>query len=193
MTRQPPFELKVAAEGKEFKYKTSTKKEIRMAYRACHRLLKKGNYSARESILKQLYQWQEVTEQGRFSHRSLNTKEIEKMAQSKSAVVGAHSHTHSCLARLSYQEQMDEIKKSKTILENKISRKITHFAYPFGGQSDFNDDTVRIVKELGFEMVFANVYGQAHKWTDNFRVPRILVRNWDFDAFQKKLEQFFKF
>lgn len=61
--------------------------------------------------------------------------------------VGAHTHTHPQLDMISHAEARYEIERSKTILEQKLGRRVESFAYPNG----YYTRSVRdLVQEAGF-------------------------------------------
>ena len=128
----------------------------------------------------------------RSTYRSLSFQELQQMNNSDSVVIGAHTHTHPSLGALSYNEQLQEIKTSKEILENLLQEKIVHFSFPFGTRADFNTDTISICKSLQFEMVAANHPYIVHKNTNIFQFPRFVVRNWDIDKFKNEARQLVK-
>jgi hypothetical protein len=47
---------------------------------------------------------------------------------------------------------------------------------------------VSIVREVGFSGACSNHPGVVKPWTDCFRIPRNLVRDWDADTFAARLE-----
>ena len=112
------------------------------------------------------------------------------MDSSESALIGAHTHLHPSLGALSADEQLAEIRQSKEILEETLGREVTHFSYPFGTDRDYNEDTLQIVRDLGFEFVAANYPAVVNKCSDRLRFPRYLVRDWGIDEFSKQLKSF---
>ncbi len=155
--------------------------------------MRRSKSKLQEKILANLIAWAGLNTQGRASHQSLNSEEIKKMSDSKSATIGAHTHTHTQLSLYSPKEQYYEIKQSKDILESITGRPVKYFSYPFGSQADYNFHTIRICKDLGFDICCSNFHFQVHKWTDRFQVPRILIRDWDVDTFKSRLKFFFKY
>ena len=85
----------------------------------------------------------------------MTDKEIKLMSKSNSAIIGAHTHTHSLLSLYDYEGQYNDVKKSKDLLEKWTGQKIRYFSYPFGEKRDYNKETLRVCKELGFDMAFA--------------------------------------
>ena len=115
--------------------------------------------------------------------------ELKKMYASKSAVVGAHTFSHSPLSLFKKDEQLNEMKKSKDFLEELLNTKIEHASYPFGSKKDFNNDSIEVCKELNFKMTCANYYNQVHTWSNIHELPRVLVRDWNLNEFKKRMER----
>ena len=64
-------------------------------------------------------------------------------------IIGSHSVSHRVLSRLSYADQMREIKDSFEFLENLLNQKYKSFCYPYGYKSSYNKDTLDILIKLG--------------------------------------------
>lgn len=129
--------------------------------------------------------------ENRKTHRSMSTEELKKMAQSPAACIGAHTVGHPSLAALSKEAQMLEIKSSKEFLEELLGTQMIHFSYPFGTKQDYNDDSISICKDLGFELVAANYPYIVNRKSNALAYPRFLVRNWEVDQFKNELEAFY--
>jgi len=61
--------------------------------------------------------------------------------------IGAHSYHHTSLKSLSFEEQKEDIERSRNIIESIVNSKVETFSYPFG---DYNHNTTRVLKNLGF-------------------------------------------
>ena len=154
-------------------------------------VLRAINSSVREEKINELAQIFNSF-QGRATHRAMTFQELKNMSVSESAVIGAHTHLHPSLGALTYEEQLKEIETSKNILEQLVSKKITHFSYPFGTVNDFNADTLDIVKKMDFKLVAANIPYLVHKKTDKYAFTRFLVRDWNVVALEKQIQSFFR-
>lgn len=64
---------------------------------------------------------------------------------------GNHSHNHYVMSSLSYEEQYQEIKYAKSILDNYDVNLSKVFSLPFGGNKDYNSDTVKALESLGYQ------------------------------------------
>jgi peptidoglycan/xylan/chitin deacetylase (PgdA/CDA1 family) len=88
-------------------------------------------------------------------------------------LVGAHTVSHPILATLSPDEARREIGDSRRTLESIIDGPVRHFAYPNGKPgADYNADSVRFVRELGFESAVSTAWGAARRDSDRFQLPR---------------------
>jgi peptidoglycan/xylan/chitin deacetylase (PgdA/CDA1 family) len=74
--------------------------------------------------------------------------------------IGGHTMTHANLARLSPSEARDEISKSFNVIQQRLGE-VRHFAWTFGGFSDFTPDAAKAVYECGYTSCAAGVRG-AH-------------------------------
>jgi peptidoglycan/xylan/chitin deacetylase (PgdA/CDA1 family) len=70
-------------------------------------------------------------------------------------VIGPHTITHPVLSKLNKQEQLDEIGGSLEQLERRIGElKTKTFCYPFGSPRSFNEQTINILDNQGFDSAF---------------------------------------
>jgi len=185
---------KISLKINSYNYNFNTYSDSRVdTYNRLHKLIKYKKQEKRNKILQDLEEQCKSGISSRSSHRFLTSDELKAMAKSPSAVIGAHTDSHTPLSILSYKEQLDDVRKSKEILEEKTEKTIEHFSFPYGIKKDYNSDSRRICKELNFKMVCANYYGQVHKWTDRFQLPRILVRDWNIEVFKKHISTFFRY
>jgi len=88
--------------------------------------------------------------------------------------VGAHSHTHPQLDRLSTATLYDELAKSKAILEDRLTRVVTAVAYPFG----FHSRRVRrAAQAVGYRTGCAVGNLTASRRSDRWAIPRQTVKD----------------
>ena len=182
------FELKDDRFGKS--WLTGTAAERHSLYEALLLLMKEVGSLRREQWLMQLRQWASSGEKWREFNRHLTVEELRCLGRSKWADVGAHTVTHTPLSSLSIAEQRKEIEESKRHLEAWLGREITLFSYPFGLRCDYTQETAALCRKAGFTKAAANFPGQCHRWTDPYQIPRLVVRNWPIEVFEKKLRRF---
>ena len=92
------------------------------------------------------------------------------------------------MSRLSYTEQIYEIKKSIHCLENRLGVTIKHFSYPFGDENDLNESSKNICKELG---VFAYTTQKGNNLLfDKQGIKRIGIHNDTVSELNKKINKY---
>jgi peptidoglycan/xylan/chitin deacetylase (PgdA/CDA1 family) len=185
--------VEIKINGRLMRFPVSNPTEKTNTYNSLHRYLKYNTPEQRDRILSTLRQSIGLNCVGRKSHRLLTNEELRLLSQSRAVVIGAHTHNHPALSVLPYDIQLSEIETSKNILEKNISKEITHFSYPYGSKKDYNGDTLKACREVGFKLVCSNYYGHVHRWTDLMQLPRILVRDWDKKYFKDFILKSFKY
>lgn len=92
--------------------------------------------------------------------------------------IGAHTRSHPILAKLEADAAYAEIAQSQRFLESVLGERVGLFAYPNGKPgTDYIPESVRIVRELGFDAAVSTTKGAANSETDLFQIPRFTP--WD--------------
>lgn len=159
------------------------------------RLLRVTTDCHRRRVLEELCRWAGVANQGRSTHRAMTRDEWCKLTADGLIDVGAHTVTHPVLSTLSVADQFAEIMGSRQCLESALGRPIRGFAYPYGCRGDFGPATAAMVKNAGLTFACANTgkpphaAGRVTSNNDMYRLPRVLVRNWDGDTLARYLHE----
>jgi peptidoglycan/xylan/chitin deacetylase (PgdA/CDA1 family) len=125
-----------------------------------------------EGFLEQLRAEAQVT-LPESSRRFLNWDEAREMAAA-GMEIGAHTHTHPLLGKLTATEQEVELVRSKAILEENMGLPVTSLAYPNGRPQDFNQDTQRIAQEAGYTTAYSYYGGiNPDSGGEQFNILRI--------------------
>ena len=111
-------------------------------------------------------------------HAPASSKDVVFLSREPLFTIGGHTHTHPSLSHLRRDRQRDEIRQNKQILESIIGKQIHHFSYPFGGREDFDDATMREVKDAGFGSAVTMIKSPLRLDGDSFKIPRISVKDW---------------
>ncbi len=99
---------------------------------------------------------------------------------------GAHSHQHEQLDVLSMELARDEIVRSKKLLEEKLSRVITSFAYPYGY---YRSAIKQLVRAAGYTSACAVRYRVSSPADDPFALSRLIVTaGTDLDRFAELVQ-----
>ena len=161
------------------------------AYRELAALLRDMESEVRRQVLEQLVAWAGLDTNGRPDYRTLTGDEVRALAQDGLVEIGAHTVTHPVLSSLPIEAQLAEIADSKRKLEAVLGRPVTSFSYPFGSQGYYTTDTMRLVRDAGFDCACSNFPGPVTLASDPYQLPRFLVRDWDGEEFARRLEGWF--
>lgn len=136
------------------------------------RLIERESPASRIVILRSIREQLGAVGGPRVENRHLTRDELKALTRGDLIDVGAHTVSHSRLSELPVSQQESEIAESKQDLESSLSRPIRLFSYPYGDPASFTEDTVRIVRRLGFSGAVGTHHTMVTKWTDRYRVPR---------------------
>lgn len=119
--------------------------------------------------------------------KGMTSEQLVRMAESDDITIGAHTVTHSSLANLTKDEQINEIKGSVSYLEKLLNRRVTSFSYPLG---DYDEATIEILRSIGISKAFTVAGGLVGKG-DELRIPRNIVLDQDIDSFKNFIKRCF--
>ena len=102
----------------------------------------------------------------------MSSKQVMQLRQA-GMQIGAHTCTHPILSSLPDEDGLDEIKRSKAVLESLLHEPVSLFAYPNGkpGQ-DYLAKHVKMVQQAGFAAAVSTSPGVSSAATDLFQLPR---------------------
>lgn len=99
--------------------------------------------------------------------------------------IESHTVSHSKLDTLDYSNQVRELKDSKEFLEKLLGKNVKYIAYPYG---EWNENTLKAVKTVGYNMAFTTVAGWANKDQGLYTLHRVYIsNNHSIDEFKRRL------
>ncbi len=104
----------------------------------------------------------------------LTWNEVARLADAGMAI-GSHGWTHRSLGRMGPSEARDEAVRSREMLQQRLGRPVTSFAYPYGTLADFNDTTAGILTAAGYTTAFTSQHSAIAKNADPIELPRVKV------------------
>lgn len=66
----------------------------------------------------------------------------------KGMIIGSHTDSHPVMSKLSYAQQLEELKLSFSVLDNIITNSVKTYCHPYGRQHDFNSATLAALDTL---------------------------------------------
>ena len=121
----------------------------------------------------------------------MTTADIKQLIEDDLFEVGAHTFTHTKLSNLTTREQRKEIILGREVLEGITGEAIKSFAYPYGTKNDYNQYTLKLLREYGFTLACTTNLGYVEQTSDLFQLERCAVFNWDLNTFIQRFENFF--
>lgn len=106
--------------------------------------------------------------------KMMNWEEIKRISVDNLFEIGGHTITHRKLHKLNLGEVEKEIEESKRILEEKLSKSIKAFAYPYGR---YDDLVLGVVKKSGFEWAFSTRPGYLQRDFNKWQIRRFGIDN----------------
>ena len=88
--------------------------------------------------------------------------------------IGAHTLTHRELSALSGDDLAREIAEPKRVIEERLGKPCTSFAWPFGRRSAMSEEALRLAQAAGYRAVFSSLRGTL---APGGGVPRYLPRH----------------
>jgi peptidoglycan/xylan/chitin deacetylase (PgdA/CDA1 family) len=143
-------------------------------YSSLCRIIKPMSDEMQQAVMKDLRHWAGTEESGIQAHRRLTPGEIVSLSRGHLIEVGGHTVTHPILSTLARDRQWDEIQQNKFFLEEILEAPVSSFAYPYG---DYSRETLRIVREAGFDCACSIIRGAVQPDSDLFQLPRLHI--WD--------------
>lgn len=101
--------------------------------------------------------------------------EVRTLAGDPLVTIGAHTHDHFALARLSDADALGDIETGIERLEAELGRRPKHFAYPYGNPAVVSERDVRLLTSLGFRSsvtTFPGVLKSVHA-KNMMMLPRV--------------------
>ena len=110
--------------------------------------------------------------------KTLIPSELEKLSRSPLVTIGGHGLLHNNIGNLNENDSYNEMKISKSILEDIIQKDIIHLAYPDGSYTRKNIDQAA---EIGYKFQYACEYVFKEDKKDNRIFDRVGIysgTNW---------------
>lgn len=155
--------------------------------RQVFKLLKSMNNRDRESAIAQLNAIVHNTPLPRPHYKYLSSEMLYSLSKSNLVTIGAHTVTHPSLASLLPEELDYEITASKNRIERIIGRTVDQFAYPFGGQTDYDEEVIKTLIGKGFKLAFTTSRKQKTPNNLLYEISRVCISENDMYSFVEKI------
>ena len=157
-------------------------------YRDLCSLIRPLPYVEQDRILDKVAVWAGQRRTTRATHRRMTNDDLRALASQPTIEIGTHTLTHPLLSAMSPADQSSEICDSKRLLEAAIAKPVHGFSYPFGTRNDYGAESVRLVREAGYQYACANHSGRVSS-KGRWNLPRYLVRDWSPDELAERVRE----
>jgi peptidoglycan/xylan/chitin deacetylase (PgdA/CDA1 family) len=186
-----PSRLELRLRDRTDDWLTETIAERQLAFKEIHARLRPLSDAEREPVFSCLCEWSGRTLQVRPLYRPMTSDELKRLTHSGLIDLGAHTVTHPMLSTLSAAKQSAELKQSRAVLESIIGRPVDTCAFPYGQPEHFDDVSVAVAEENGFQAACTGVLGSVEVGDHPFLLQRGVVMNWQYDEFVRNVERYF--
>jgi peptidoglycan/xylan/chitin deacetylase (PgdA/CDA1 family) len=166
--------LQIQIDGEEKQFDCSTLDGKRYTSQYLRRRIKYADMSEYETIIHSVFGPYSLDLHQKTDNLALTWNEIVDLSKDPLVTIGSHSMNHYTLKNLPEETALDEILRSKHIIQKHISKPVEHFAYPYGERNEAGEREFRLVKECGFKTAvttrFNNVFSGYRHYLE--RLPR---------------------
>jgi hypothetical protein len=159
----------VQIDAKRWKLSTSSNRE--QAFQEICKSLKEVPEQPRNHKVDELVTSLDVELDEEKLPQMLTWEQVKEMSDN-GITFGAHTLSHPMLTKIPLEDARKEIAESKRVLEEKTQKPVKYFAYPYGTETDFNEDIKNIVKDSGYACALTFIAGYGDQNSDLFALGR---------------------
>jgi peptidoglycan/xylan/chitin deacetylase (PgdA/CDA1 family) len=191
-TPELPGTIDLSSMGKDLNWSVSQEAKDNsgtarhLLYRTIWKALSFLNRNDRASALRQIEQQLKHVPPVRTDRLPVSKDQLRDLARSSIAEIGGHTVSHPFLARLTSEEQKQEISLCKRDLEDITGKEIRSFSCPHGSHTA---ETLVLLKESGYKLACTSRDANLSDTDDPYALPRRVVGNWDAAEFEQQLKQ----
>ena len=100
-------------------------------------------------------------------------------------LIGGHSFSHKLFKNLNYSDQKFEIEKNINHLNSLIKSRLEFFAYPYGGKTSYNKNTISILKRIRLNIYLTRGTKKITENSNNNYLPRMNCNKFEFGQIYK--------
>jgi len=97
----------------------------------------------------------------------MNWNEVQQIAASPLCTIGSHTMTHCRLANVPMDDLAYELEESKRQIEEQIGIEVRYISYPFGWETDVNEQVFEATKNVGYRMGLISYGGPVRRLDKN--------------------------
>jgi len=179
VNKYPGHEIKIHSLNENIKLDDNLNKRRHIGAKLINEL-KKVNNDIRLEVLSELhekYDYLLANEEDRIRKLSYPLSWEQIIEMSRNGIdFGSHTTSHPILSKLNNNELKNELMDSKEILEEKLGKDISIFAYPNGLSNDYNENVIKNIKLAGYKFALTYIAGANNiKELKRYEIKRIPI------------------
>ncbi len=107
--------------------------------------------------------------------RQLTWGEVKALSASGWSIQ-SHGNTHVKMTSIDHNALLDEVTKSKNLIEQNLGIQVDSFAFPYG---IYNNAVIKQLKATGYQFAYSVHSGKLSSSSNRFHLPRIEINNMD--------------
>lgn len=106
---------------------------------------------------------------------AMSWQQLKQLEQDELVTIGAHTISHSALAKLSDKDAQFEIEQSRAIIAKNTDIDCQHFCYPYGSADEANLREFKLTEKAGYKTAVTTQKGMLYKGHKQhlFALPRV--------------------
>lgn len=141
----------ITLSDQEQRYQTGSTEEKYAAWDAIYKQLRQMPEAQQREAVAALSDQYGVDTEKHCIEQSMSWETLSQLNQDPLVTIGAHTVNHYALAKLSEEAVVDEVSKSRDLLEQRLGERPMHFSYPYGDPGSAAAREFKIIRELGFK------------------------------------------
>lgn len=169
--------IEFKADGKHHVLQCIGKNEKRRSFEQIVKLLKTMSDEELHETMQTLCDTMNHDAMALVDHEMATWDMLKELSKDPLVTIGAHTHSHPFLPKLSEKKAKAEMIKGRTRIKKMLGIETDYFAYPYGFESAVDKREVELAKEVGFEAAFTTRKGllsaehHDHAWA----LPRLSI------------------
>ena len=143
--------LTVELDGRTSHFDTATTAGKYAAWDTIYRALRRMPETAQRTTVARLAEQYAVDTRAHCRAQSMSWEILRELATDELVTIGAHTVNHYALAKLPEAAVIEEVTRSREIIEQRIGQRPEHFSYPYGDERSAAGREFRLVESLGFK------------------------------------------
>lgn len=187
---QDPFEIDI--NGQHLSVDLRTRDGRLRAHKALNRRLRVRPPEEITPVIDALSMHVGIAIQNCERHRLAGMDGIQRLARIPGMTIGSHTVNHALMPSLNAEAKRRELVESRRLLVDATGAPVDEFAFPYGNDEAFDDDSEVAIREAGYVLACRTIFGLVSRRTNPLQLPRAMVHDVSAEDFEERLDGWFR-